>query len=1210
DGKILIGGAFTFVNGAARRGVARLNANGTLDTTATFAGLPLSNASTNSIVVQTDGKILVAFQDIKIGGVARYHADGTPDSTFRPPAMGSRITSLALQANGKILVGGLFTTVNGIPRNYIARLHNDPVTQSIVVPDTARVIWSRGGAAQEFSEVSFESSSDGGFTWIPLGNGSRVGNTADWQIKGLSLSTTGSIRARGRTQSGYENNSLGFIEQAANYTASDPAPAVPVTTTRAANTVTPAGATLNALVSSNGLPTQVVFQYSTDATFSSGVTMTSPAQNLASGPVGAVGVNVSTTLNGLAARTPYYFRVSATNAVGTANGSTLSFTTGNTAPVAPDGTRTATAGIPNTLTLAFPAQDADGDPVIIINAASSTRATVNSFTARTVTITPVTHHGSDGSFTYTVSDGHGGTATGTITLTITGDIEDNIVPETTITSSPPSVVNLPLASIAFSGTDNLKVAGFEGRLDGASFANVTSPVNLSGLQEGPHTYEVRARDTSGNVDPTPAVATWTVFTETDLLDTLFNPQVSPNERVRAMAAQPDGKIIIGGSFNMVGNAAHRAIARLHPDGSVDAGFTPDANLAVNCVAVQADGRIVIGGDFTTVNGMARNHIARLNADGTLDSTFNPAASVDNRILNLILQPEGKIVIVSHFHMVNGTPSKQIIRLNADGSTDSTFNADPGVNFGLECAAEQSDGTILSAVLVGSPQGHLIAEIKRFNADGTLDSTFKANTSYGLKCMVAQPDGKVVLGGFFYTVNGSPRTGLARLNADGTLDSTFNADLHDDIPCMVLQADGRILIGGSFTSINGMPLKSLARLNADGTLDSTFDTGNGATFTGVNRGVESMMLHAYGKILVAGNFNEFNGVARQGIARLNNSAATESLTVPTTAQILWSRGGTAPELSHVSFEQSTDGGGSWTPLGRGTRVGTSANWQLTRLSLPATGSIRARGRTTGGYFNGSSGLIEQVATYTAVAASPEVAASPATSVTSIGATLNATVISNGAPTHVTFQYSTDPAFGSGHTTSSPAQTLPGNADTTVSQVITGLTPRTLYYFRAVAASSAGVVTGSTLSFKAQFDLERSEEVTVTIGAHTGEPAPGAGTGALPAGSVLATFGPPAVSDLRQLAARVDIRAGRKKLSGIYRQEDSGTASLLAHQNGPAPGLNAKVTFRSFLDPLMAPDGAIAFVGRIQGDGIKANNDLGVWTDAFGNGLELVLREGSD
>ncbi len=107
----------------------------------------------------------------------------------------------------------------------------------------------------------------------------------------------------------------------------------------------------------------------------------------------------------------------------------------------------------------------------------------------------------------------------------------------------------------------------------------------------------------------------------------------------------------------------------------------------------------------------------------------------------------------------------------------------------------------------------------------------------------------------------------------------------------------------------------------------------------------------------------NGTARNRIARLDNDTATQSLTVPDMTQVLWTRGGASPEFSQVAFEKSMDGGVTWSLLGSGTRVGATANWQFTGLNLSGSGLIRAKGRTVGGYQNGSSGLVEQIAPFT-------------------------------------------------------------------------------------------------------------------------------------------------------------------------------------------------------------------------------------------------------
>ena len=97
--------------------------------------------------------------------------------------------------------------------------------------------------------------------------------------------------------------------------------------------------------------------------------------------------------------------------------------------------------------------------------------------------------------------------------------------------------------------------------------------------------------------------------------------------------------------------------------------------------------------------------------------------------------------------------------------------------------------------------------------------------------------------------------------------------------------------------------------------------------------------------------------RNYIARLQIDAANTSLTVPSASRVQWLRGGTSPETLQVTFELSTNGGGTWVLLGAGTRI--AGGWERTGLSLPASGQIRARARTTGGYNNGSSGLVEAV-----------------------------------------------------------------------------------------------------------------------------------------------------------------------------------------------------------------------------------------------------------
>ena len=125
DGKVLVGGDFWKLGGQTRKGIGRLNADGTLDSTFN----PGAGGVVSSLAVQSDGRILVGGGFTTLGGqtrdyLARLNADGTLDVGFNPGA-DYWVSSMVVQTDGKILVGGWFTTLGGQARNRIARLNAD-----------------------------------------------------------------------------------------------------------------------------------------------------------------------------------------------------------------------------------------------------------------------------------------------------------------------------------------------------------------------------------------------------------------------------------------------------------------------------------------------------------------------------------------------------------------------------------------------------------------------------------------------------------------------------------------------------------------------------------------------------------------------------------------------------------------------------------------------------------------------------------------------------------------------------------------------------------------------------------------------------------------------------------------------------------------------------------------------------------------------------
>ena len=462
------------------------------------------------------------------------------------------------------------------------------------------------------------------------------------------------------------------------------------------------------------------------------------------------------------------------------------------------------------------------------------------------------------------------------------------------------------------------------------------------------------------------------------LDAGFDPNVG-GLYVHALAVQPDGKILIGGNFTQVAGQDRYFFARLDTNGVPEATNTfnlgSGTSFEVSGLAVQADGKIVLGGNFTSVNNQPHYNIARLDTNGVVEgtNTFNPDGGTSGQVFSVVLQPDGRIVIAGAFvgFILGFNPADhwRIARLNTNGTVESGFN--PGLlnwDGAANSAALQADGKIVVGGDFTTAYNQPRNRIFRANADGTLEGTGTFNPGTGpdntVYAVAVQADGKLLIGGEFSQVNNNTNCShLARLNADGSVDSSFLPGTAADgaVRSIAVQADGKIIIGGNFTNFNGLARYGIARLATNGALESTATFNAAATNEFVTgAAVHSVALQTDGKILVGGTFNMINGQTRNKLARLTNDVATQSLTVPLFSRAQWLRGGSSPEVAYVTFEVSTNAGTNWISLGTGSRI--SGGWEITGLNLYGIGQIRARGWTAGGTFNGSSSMMEAVAAF--------------------------------------------------------------------------------------------------------------------------------------------------------------------------------------------------------------------------------------------------------
>ena len=356
----------------------------------------------------------------------------------------------------------------------------------------------------------------------------------------------------------------------------------------------------------------------------------------------------------------------------------------------------------------------------------------------------------------------------------------------------------------------------------------------------------------------------------------------------AVTVLPGGKILAAGSATSLSTSFDFAVALYNSNGSLDAAFGSGGKVTtdffgsfdfITAVAVQPDGKIVVGGTAFHDAVDSDFAMARFNSNGSLDTTFGSGGKVttdfggtQDQALGIALQPNGKIVLVGY--RLQFDPFARdfaLAQYNSNGSLDTTFGTGGKVTTDFLGGDDQAhdvvtqpDGRIVAAG-VGSQPG--ISILVRYNSDGSLDSTFgSGGVATGFpngpaRALAVQSDGKFVIAGEAL-VNNSLDFALARFNADGSLDATFGsggivtADLGgEEMPLDVaVQPDGHIVAVGE-QDINLRANFVVARFNSSGALDASFGSGGKViTDFGVDCFAQGVAIQSDGKIIASGRVN--------------------------------------------------------------------------------------------------------------------------------------------------------------------------------------------------------------------------------------------------------------------------------------------------------------------------------------------------------------------
>jgi len=651
------------------------------------------------------------------------------------------VLSLAVQADGKILVGGHFFTLGGQDRNSIGRLNNTgPAIQSLTA-DGSSLTWTRGGTSPEVWRSTFESSPDGAL-WTNLGAGIRI--PGGWQLTGLALPTNTTLRARGYTVGGYENSSGWFVETSIGPPGIDTQPA---SLTNGAGTT--AAFTVYAVGSG-----PLSYQWRKDgANLADGGNVSGTAtgslslSNVLGGDAGRYSVVISNALGSVTSAAATLtvidpvINAQPASQVQNAGGSvTLSVVAAGTEPLSYQWRKggVAQAGATqSSLTLTnLQGSDASSYDVVVSNALGSVTSAVALLSVN-LAFPDAFNPGTDGSVLSLAVQADGKILVGGQFTTLGGQSRNNIGrlnADGSLDMNFNPGAGSGVFALAVQADGRILVGGYFTTLDGQS----------------------RNRIGRLNADGT--------------LDTSFNP--GPDGPVCSLAVQADGRILVGGGFTTLGGQNRNYIGRLNADGTLDMGFNPGADHVVVSLAVQADGKILVAGLFSTLGGQSRNYIGRLNANGTLDTSFNPGVSGD-AVFSLVVQADGKILAGGGFTGLAGQSRTNIGRLNVDGTLDMNFN--PGADNGVYSLVVQADGKILVGGNFTALGGQSRDRIGRLNADGTLDTSFNPATDNTVYSLAVQPDGKVLVGGYFKTLAGQSRTNIGRISNSGPAGQSLTFD---------------------------------------------------------------------------------------------------------------------------------------------------------------------------------------------------------------------------------------------------------------------------------------------------------------------------------------------------------------------------------------------------------------------------------------------------
>ncbi len=680
DGRAYISGFFSTLDSARRTGLARLAADGTVD--ATFLP-PEIDGRVTVLAVQPDGNVVIGGEFTRVGPyprnrVARLLADGTVDATFNPgTAANAGVTSLALQADGKILVGGGFTSFAGSTRNCLVRLNTDGSVDN-------------GFLTRAFNNVvnSLVVQTDGnilvGGDFTSHTDTAGVVTTRNCLVR---LTSSGALQTAFNAMMGGSVGALA-VQPDAKILVGGFFPNVAGTTVGNIARLNPDG-TLD-----------TAFATATGTGFNASIKALAPQ---ADGKILVVGLHSFfagaasrglTRLLDSGARDITYLTSGFNNTVG---GMGL-LTTGKLVVCGAFSQHTSSTAVVSNRAR-FARLNADGSLDTAVNFTVRCPASINAIVGLPGGKTFVS-----GFFTHLRG---AAVPIAAARLNADGTVDSTFNPGGTGANSnvyaavaqPDGKVVITGFFTTYNGTTANRLArlNIDGSLD-TSFS-VGTGLNSSGftlaLLPGGRIFVGGGFTTVAGA----AQSRVAVFMPDGSVDAAFASGAGANLTVYSSLLQSDGKIVIGGSFTTYNGATATRLARINPNGTLDATFATNvgANSDVYAIAAQPDGKFVVGGIFNAYASVARSGLARVTSTGSHDTTFVPPTL--GPVYGLVMQEDARIIARGSFPSAGGVSGTGFLaRFMSDGMRDPSF-----------AAAGFAQSNSAPSILVMREQGQLLMQ---------------------------------------------------------------------------------------------------------------------------------------------------------------------------------------------------------------------------------------------------------------------------------------------------------------------------------------------------------------------------------------------------------------------------------------------------------------------------------------------------------------------